>query len=103
MNVFFRNVIPSQYRDVLAFCGLRGSMALALAIRARHDFGGHVVRVDPVTGHAEPAHGGHGGHGDELLSCALIYALITILPMGSSAPYVLQVRGKGNWKSMMGF
>ncbi|KAF4667011.1 Glutathione S-transferase A4 [Perkinsus chesapeaki] len=63
-----RSKLPASYTSVLSFCGLRGAMALALAIRARHDF--------PL-------------HGHEILSVSTIIALFTVLVLGCSASYVL--------------
>ncbi|EER06302.1 sodium/hydrogen exchanger 7, putative, partial [Perkinsus marinus ATCC 50983] len=63
-----RSKLPASYTSVLSFCGLRGAMALALAIRARRDF--------PL-------------HGHEILSVSLVIALFTVMVLGCSASYVL--------------
>eukprot|EP00914_Ancora_sagittata_P014887 GHVO01029234.1.p2 GENE.GHVO01029234.1~~GHVO01029234.1.p2 ORF type:complete len:612 (-),score=101.56 GHVO01029234.1:4052-5626(-) len=56
--------ISPNFQHTLVLCGIRGAIALALALRAHHDFG--------------------GVNGSALLSATLFYSLFTILILGIS-------------------
>jgi solute carrier family 9 (sodium/hydrogen exchanger), member 8 len=62
------NKIPENYVSVLQLCGFRGSMALALGIRARADF---------------------PEHGSQILATTIILGLFTVLGLGGAVPQLL--------------
>jgi hypothetical protein len=70
VNYLRIDYLSEAHVTVLSLCGVRGSMALALSIKASRDFS--------------------TGKGHELFSCTLVYALITILPLGSFMPKILR-------------
>ena len=70
-NIFRkRNTIPENYTRVLQLCGFRGSMALALGIRAKMDF---------------------PEHGDQILASTIVLGLSTVLGLGTVAPKLMNM------------
>jgi NhaP-type Na+/H+ or K+/H+ antiporter len=70
-NLFrHRNRIPSNYTRILQLCGFRGSMALALGIRAKSDF---------------------PENGDSILASTVVLGIFTVLLMGTIVPKAMTI------------
>ncbi len=70
-NLFrHKNRIPSNYTRILQLCGFRGSMALALGIRAKSDF---------------------PENGDSILASTVVLGIFTVLFMGTLVPKVMTI------------
>ena len=70
-NIFRkRNIIPVNYTRILQLCGFRGSMALALGIRAKSDF---------------------PDHGDQILASTLVLGITTVMGLGTVVPSLMTI------------
>ena len=67
--------VPFEYQHMLAFSGLRGAIAFALALRAKDDY---AVRTN-----------GEIGAGGAILTTTLVIIIFTVLVLGGSTQYVM--------------
>ena len=65
-----RNRIPTNYTRILQLCGFRGSMALALGIRAKQDF---------------------PDNGDSILASTVVLGIFTVLFLGTLVPKAMTI------------